>query len=279
MQRRTVAIPVGELAVAEAGTGGRPFLLVHGFTGAKEDFTDWLDPLADRGWHAVAVDLRGHGASAKPVDESAYSLAAFAGDVVDLADALGWSRFTLLGHSMGGMVAQVVAVDHAERLDALVLMDTTHRSVDVDPAQAQLAVDIVRSGGLGALADLLAGADGPLTTDADRRVRRERPGYAALGDAKFRACSPAMYASMVPQLLDQEDRARRLAGVQVPTLVVVGEQDPFLAPSVEIAGAIPGADLVVVAGAGHSPQFEAPEAWWDALVAFTDRVAAVAEVR
>ena len=59
-------LPIGEmdLEIAEAGAGGQPLLLLHGFTGAKEDFTDWLDPLADRGWHAVAPD---HGATARAV--------------------------------------------------------------------------------------------------------------------------------------------------------------------------------------------------------------------
>ena len=61
------------LSIAEAGAGQRPLLMVHGFTGAKEDFTPWLDQLADLGWHAVAPDLRGHGASSKPAEESAYS--------------------------------------------------------------------------------------------------------------------------------------------------------------------------------------------------------------
>jgi pimeloyl-ACP methyl ester carboxylesterase len=88
------------LDVGEAGAGGRPLLLVHGFTGAKEDFTDFLDPLAARGWHAVAPDLRGHGASSKPDDEAGYSLAIFAGDLARLVGALGWDGCVLLGHSM-----------------------------------------------------------------------------------------------------------------------------------------------------------------------------------
>lgn len=104
------AVRVGsiDLSVAEAGRGGRPLLLVHGFTGAKEDFADWIDPLADEGWWVVAPDLRGHGASAKPDDEASYSLASFAADLWSLVDGLGWRRFSLLGHSMGGMIAQVL---------------------------------------------------------------------------------------------------------------------------------------------------------------------------
>ncbi len=76
------------VAVAEAGEGGRPLLLVHGFTGAKEDFGDWFDRLADDGWWVVAPDLRGHGRSGRPVDPSAYSFELMAADVVALADAL-----------------------------------------------------------------------------------------------------------------------------------------------------------------------------------------------
>ena len=98
-----------ELSIAEAGAGQRPLLMVHGFTGAKEDFTPWLDRLAGQGWHAVAPDLRGHGASSKPAEESAYSFELLADDVLRLADSLGWGTFVLLGHSMGGMIAQFVA--------------------------------------------------------------------------------------------------------------------------------------------------------------------------
>jgi pimeloyl-ACP methyl ester carboxylesterase len=137
------------LAVAEAGAGGRPLMLVHGFTGAKEDFTEFLDRLAGRGWHAVAPDLRGHGASDHPADPAGYSLETFASDVRALADARGWQRFVLLGHSMGGMIAQHVALDDPWRLRGLVLMDTTHGPVDwVDPDAVALGTAVVRDEGM-----------------------------------------------------------------------------------------------------------------------------------
>jgi pimeloyl-ACP methyl ester carboxylesterase len=123
-----------ELAVAEAGEGGRPLVLVHGFTGAKEDFTEWLDPLAERGWHAVAADQRGHGDSAKPTHEGAYSFDVFAADLLALFDALGWSSAVALGHSMGGMVLQTALLAAPDRFDGVVLMDTSHRAMKgVDP--------------------------------------------------------------------------------------------------------------------------------------------------
>ena len=98
MNTRTVAVGDIEMAIAEAGAGGRPLLLLHGFTGAKEDFTEWLDRLAGDGWHAVAPDHRGHGGSAKPLGESAYSLRILGQDAVNLTEALGWPKFALLGH-------------------------------------------------------------------------------------------------------------------------------------------------------------------------------------
>src|SRR3954463_12718953 len=119
---------MAKLAYAEAGAGGRPFLLLHGFTGAKEDFTEWLDRLAGEGWHAVAPDNRGHGTSPKPDDEAGYSFDLLADDVFELADSLWGARtpFVLLGHSMGGMVAQVAALRAPERFNGLILMDTLH---------------------------------------------------------------------------------------------------------------------------------------------------------
>src|SRR5215469_9696260 len=124
LSERCVNLGDVELSITEAGNGQRPLLLVHGFTGAKEDFTPWLDQLAAVGWHAVAPDLRGHGGSSKPRAESEYSFELLSDDVLRLADALGWERFVLLGHSMGGMVAQFMARTALSRLAGLILMDT-----------------------------------------------------------------------------------------------------------------------------------------------------------
>ena len=82
----------GHLAVISAGHGGVP-LMLHGFTGSKEDFADELHHFAELGFWAVSPDLRGHGGSHQPDDEGHYSLEIFAADVFGLADALGWERF------------------------------------------------------------------------------------------------------------------------------------------------------------------------------------------
>jgi 3-oxoadipate enol-lactonase len=271
MEQRAVDLGDVELAVAESGAGQRPLLLLHGFTGAKDDFTEWLDPLAAAGWHAVAPDHRGHGASSKPPSEEAYSFEILADDATRLVDALGWGRFALLGHSMGGMVAQFMALDRPARLTALVLMDTGHGPMALDPEMVEAAVAIVRTRGMDDLADILATRTSPLESPAHRRLLTERPGYAEFGEAKLRGTSPALYAAMAPAFVATPDRLALLATLpeSLTTLVVVGEQDrPLVGPSERMAATIPGACLVVIPDAGHSPQFENPESWWAALSGF-----------
>lgn len=266
------------LAVAEAGEGGRPLLLVHGFTGAKEDFTDWLDPLAELGWHVVAADHRGHGESDQPEDEAAYSFDAFATDLLGLIDALGWSTVVALGHSMGGMVVQTAVLRAPERFEALVLMDTSHRGLRADPALVELGVAIARAEGIAAVMaaqDAMGGDGEPLGTPAHQRLLDSRPGYKDFGARKMLASSPAMYSAMLQAITAATgiDRLPDLPQIQVPTLVIVGDQDtPFLKPSRRMAEAIPGAELAVIPDAGHSPQFENTDQWWKALTSFLARV-------
>ena len=265
---RTVG-PV-QLEVLEAGTGGRPLLLTHGFTGAKEDFGDWVDAFADEGWWVVAPDLRGHGGSDQPEHEDLYSLAIFARDLLALADDLGWSRFALLGHSMGGMVAQEVALAAPDRIERLVLMDTNHGPVPgLDADTVAFGVEILRTQGIAGLVDVLAQLPQRDKAPSEERVRAERAGYAEFSDAKVHRCSPAMYAAMGVELTTRADRLAEIAGLTMPVRVVVGAEDrDFLPASRRLAEAIPTADLVVIPDAAHSPQFENPQAWWQAVAPF-----------
>lgn len=275
MDTRRIDIGPVELEVLEAGAGGRPLLLVHGFTGAKEDFADHVDRLASSGWHVVVPDHRGHGASDDPPGAESYSLPTFAADVIALVDALGWDRFALLGHSMGGMIAQHVVIEHPERVAALVLMDTSHGPVEgIDREEVALGQAVVRDHGLSVLVELQRDRNGALDTPAARRLREERPGWAELEEQKTLACAADMWLAMTSELFEQEDRLERLRSVSVPTLVIVGEQDsPFLADSERMAKTIPSARLAVISDAGHSPQVENPEAWWSELASFLEEVA------
>lgn len=258
------------VATIEAGSGGRPLLLLHGFTGSSFDFADQLEPLATAGFHAVALDLPGHGGSHP--EGRAYSFEAYAELVVEVADEQGWDTFALLGHSMGGVVAQFVAFGAMARVTHLVLMDTTPGAVELEPALVDFACELAANEGLEAiLAAQRALGTNPLETGPGRLLRH-RPGWQERSDARFLRCSPEMYVAMARQLTSATDRSGRLAELAVPTLVLVGAEDRLLlAPADRMAALIPDAELVVIPDAGHSPQLENPGAWFHAVTGFLGR--------
>lgn len=262
------------LEVEVTGTGPALFL-VHGFGGAKEDFADHVEWLATD--HRVVVfDHRGHGGSEKPDSADAYSLDRMAADVLAIADHLGEARIRLLGHSMGGMVARRVAITAPHRLDALVLMDTSHGPLAaIDGDLIEMGAQIALTEGMPVLKEILD-AGSPLDNPAYQRLLEERPGYQEFQDRKFAALSAVMWATMARAIRDQADDLEHLAALDVPTLVMVGEVDlPFIEHSRSMADTIPGASLAVLATAGHSPQFEAPEAWAAVMAEFLASIDAV----
>lgn len=247
---------------------GPTLVLVHGFGGAKEDFTDHVDELA-RTHRVIAFDHRGHGDSDASQDPGAYTLDRLAADVLAVADAHGASTFRLLGHSMGGMVARRVVLSVPDRVESLVLMDTSPGPVPgIDGDALELAAQIAGEHGMTVLKELLD-AHGALETPAHRRLLAQRPGYREFEDRKLERLSPVMWATLAREIRDQPDELGRLQQVRCPTLVLVGEQDElFLEPSRAMAAVIPGARLVVVPDAGHSPQFENPPFWFETLGRF-----------
>jgi len=255
------------LEVTDTGSGPA-LLLVHGFGGAKEDFADHVDALAGR-HRVVTFDHRGHGESDDPPDVSAYSLDRMATDVLGVVDTLGIDGFRLLGHSMGGMVARRFVLAHPSRVDALVLMDTSPGPVPgIDPQLAGLAAQVALDDGKDVLRPMLDAA-GTLETPAYLRLLEERPGYREFEDYKWASLSGVMWAAMAREIVHQPNQLALLAEVRCPTLVIVGvEDESFVEPSRQMAAVIPGAELVVVPDAGHSPQFENPLPWFDALDGF-----------
>jgi pimeloyl-ACP methyl ester carboxylesterase len=255
------------LAARVAGAGP-PVILVHGFGGLQDDFGDHVDALASRAT-VVTFDHRGHGASAHPEDPGAYSLERLALDVLQVADALSFDRFRLLGHSMGGMVVQRVVLRAGDRVEALVLMNTAPgapSSLDRDLVAA--GAEIARTEGMAALKEVMDVAR-PLGTPAHERLLEQRPGYREFCDAKTLGVSPIMWSTLATEIIEQPDLLDALGSIGCPTLVIIGNEDEtFLEASVAMADAIPGSSLVVIPDAGHSPQFENPGAWRSALEEF-----------
>jgi pimeloyl-ACP methyl ester carboxylesterase len=245
----------------DAGRAGGSLVLLHGLGGAKEDFADHVEALAEHG-PVVTFDHRGHGDSDHPDDPAAYSLDRLAADALAVADALGLETFRLLGHSMGGMVSRRVLLRRPDRVEAHVLMDTSPGPPPgMDSGIVELGAGIAMDAGVAELKRVMDAFD-PLGTPSYRRMLAESPGYADYAEWKWSRLSGVMYATMLLEIDRQPDELARLREVSVRTLVVVGEEDAtFVGVSHEVAGAIAGADLAVIPNAGHSPQLENPAAW------------------
>jgi len=257
---------------------GPGLMLVHGFGGAKEDFADHVAALARRA-RVVTFDHRGHGLSDAPDSVDAYSLDRLAADVLDVADACGLDRVRLLGHSMGGMTVRRAVLGAPERIEALVLMDTSPGPVSgIDPDLIDGAAEYGLAKGKAALKELLDSAP-VLDTPAYEQLLEGRAGYREFQDAKWEALSVVMWCAMARDMAHQPQQLDELTTVACPTLVIVGAQDtPFLSDSRRMAETIPDATLAVIPDAGHSPQFESPHLWFRALSGFLDHVDAAEAV-
>jgi pimeloyl-ACP methyl ester carboxylesterase len=127
---------------------------------------------------------------------------------------------------------------------------------------------------LAAILRVRAGDD-PQRSEPDRRVEREwgAERFWAWRTARVEAMDPAAYVALGRALIEQDDLSPRLGAIRAPTTVLVGELDTeFRAPAAALARGIPGARLVVLPGAGHQPQHEAPAAWRSAVSEHLDRV-------
>jgi pimeloyl-ACP methyl ester carboxylesterase len=277
---RRISVRGAELAYEDRGAGERPLVLVHGFMGFRQDFAGVIDALLPHAGRVLALDLLGHGASARAAHAGRYALDALAEDVRGWLAALGALRCDLLGHSMGGMLAQRVALADPARVASLILMSTSAEPLEwVDVAQLELAARVGREAGMHKLAEILRGraATDPTRGPADRRLEQELGAERFWGwrDARVAAADPAAYQALGSVLKHAPSLLPRLPEIACPTLVMVGALDAeFAAPAERMASALPDARHVVIAEAGHQPQLEAREAWLAAIAEHLARVRA-----
>jgi len=273
---RKVALRGIEMELEEAGAGERAFVLVHGFTGSRDDFREHLPGLARLG-RTIALDQRGHGGTTNSGRSEDYTLDGLVADLAAAFDALGLARADLLGHSLGGMVALRFALAHPERVASLVLMDTSPRPMPLpipEPARVALAA-LVREQGVAALLPGLRQRPREQLAPAARR-NIEEMGEDTFWERvrrKLEAMDPAAWPALLRVLGDHTPVSDRLGEIGCPALVLVGAEDwPFLEPADELARGIAAAQRVTVPDAAHSPQLENPAAWSAAIRAHLERV-------
>ncbi|MDJ0787590.1 MAG: alpha/beta fold hydrolase [Myxococcota bacterium] len=266
-----------ELAYVDAGEGGRPLVLVHGFTGFRQDFATHFDALSARG-RTLAVDLRGHGESTHLGSADAYGLDAMADDLVRFLERLELPPVDLLGHSMGGMLVLRAALRAPERIASLMLMDTSAEPIDpIGEEELRLAGQIAREAGMKVLAGILRDRSDsdPSRSEADRRVEQDwgTERFWAWRNARVEATDGHAFEALIRAMAGAESLVDALPRIAVPATVMVGEEDhDFLAPSETLAAGIPDAERAWIPQAAHQPQHENPRAWRAAVEAHLARV-------
>lgn len=129
-EQRLIDLPGVRLHVVLAGPQDGPALvLLHGFPEYWGGWLNQIGPLAQAGYRVIVPDQRGYNLSGKPGGLSAYRVDVLAGDVVHLMEALGYSKFRLVGHDWGGVVAWTVAALYPQRIEKLVILDAPYPAV------------------------------------------------------------------------------------------------------------------------------------------------------
>ncbi|MEW6555177.1 MAG: alpha/beta fold hydrolase [Actinomycetota bacterium] len=247
---------------------GEPLLLIMGLS-ANVDWwgDDLIAPLAER-FHVVAYDNRGAGRSDRP--EGPYPIPLMAEDALGVMDHMGWESAHVMGASMGGMIAQELALSHPGRVRRLVLLCTNCGGPEAVPASPEV------------LAMLYAPRKGLTQEDIARM--------------SLYLLFPARYIEENPRKMDEFVEAylvapiepqcflwqitgvtmwschSRLADLRIPTLIMTGSEDVLIPPenSRILAGAIAGSELVVMEGGGHGFQVMYPVEMAERIVAFLE---------
>lgn len=258
---------------------GEPLLLVMGL---GMQMLAWPEPfclaLADRGFAVARFDNRDVGLSThlyeagtpslvqvlqRPAAVARYRLDDMADDALAVLDALGWASAHVVGVSLGGMIAQVLAIRHTDRVRTLTsIMSTPSPRIGRPTLRALRAMALPRVADREAAAQRMVDVFrviGSPAYPADEAALREVAGL-----AYDRAHDPGGVLRQLAAIRASRDRREQLARLRIPALVLHGEADPLIrvAGGRATAAAIPGARLVVYPGMGHS----LPPQLWSAII-------------
>lgn len=208
---------------------GKPIVLVHGFA---SDYrlnwvgTRWQETLVNEGFKVIGMDLRGHGQSDKPHDESDYAVDNMAGDVIRLLDELKIDNSAYLGYSMGGRIGLEVVLDHPDRITRAVLGGIGTAGAI---GHARQIAQALRSG-----------------EPTDDPIARTFYTFASARPTNDLQALAACILGLRP-----ENHPDRLARIRTPILVVVGDRDEIARGAPDLVELIPTARLVTIAGRDH----------------------------
>jgi pimeloyl-ACP methyl ester carboxylesterase len=219
--------------------------------------------LAEGGWRVIAPHFRGFDGGDQDPDGS--SVDDYAGDVIDLLDALHVNNAVIGGVSMGGYVTFALFRHAPQYFRAMILADTRPQADAPEAAEGRRKMlATLRANGVRAVVeDMLPKLLGETT-------RRTRPDVPDEVKALASASSERAVAAAISVLMTRPDSTPLLSSIHCPALIVVGEEDTLTVPQIshDMHRAMPGSELVVVPQAGHLPNLERPDFFNDAVGAF-----------
>lgn len=223
----------------DAGTG-TPVVLVHGLGGTGNVFGAQVAALSPS-FRVVVPDLRGCGGS----DKGPVTIEALVADVVELIDGVGLENVHLVGHSLGTVVVQRLAVEHPQMVRSIALIGPIEAAPEAAKAAIRDRAEQARKAGLGGI------ADATVRVGTSPETKRNHPELAAFVRELVMRQDPETYAQTCEMITGLEPA--EIEKLRIPALVVTGDQDATSPPATAkaIADKIPGSNYIELPECGH----------------------------
>lgn len=245
------------------GDGGEPLVCIHGVGSYLEAWSGVVERLRDR-FTILTFDLRGHGKSSRVAGR--YEIDDLVNEALALADRAGFSTFNLAGFSLGGLIAQRLALTHLPRLRRLVLLSTVAGRTPEERERVLVRLAALQAG---TPADHHNASLSRWLTEA---FQEKHPDVIAWLRARDAENDPVCYAAAY-RVLAETDFGGFLDQIRCPTLIATGEDDVGSNPRMAryMHERIPGSELAILPGLRHSILIEAPNVVADAIAGFVAR--------
>ncbi|BGP30349.1 hypothetical protein JCM10296v2_002103 [Rhodotorula toruloides] len=225
-------------------------IFIHGLGGSSTNFAAVIQAagLADT-YRVVSFDFEGHGLSPLRGNGST-SVEGYVASVAEVFDCVGADKATVVGHSLGGLIATTLAAKHASRVDKLILLGPVKKMAPGGVDALTKRAETVRSGGMSAIVDAVS------TAGCSAKTNSSRPLSKAAVRASLLASQPEGYAQACLALAHADDPD--YSAITAPTLIVAGSEDKTSPQSTIdfLSGAIPGAKVTKIEDIGHWHQVE-----------------------
>lgn len=260
-----IQLPSGlRTRVIQAGHGERHVVLVHGTGGRADRWVRNIDALAAAGLHVHAIDLPGHGYASKGADV-ACSVPAYRAFLGEVMDVLQIDRATIVGTSLGGHVVASFALAHPERVERVALVGSMGLVPIGDEARGRIQAGANNQSREGVESKLRRVMHDPALTTPDFIEEEWRINNSAGALDSF-----ATLGSYIAADLDKDVVGEALAKTSLPVLLVWGEEDKTVPPSVgrQARAMLPRSRLALLSGAAHTAYYERPDAFNTVLTDF-----------